>query len=467
MLIIIAGLPGTGKSTVAKELAKEFGAVHLSSDIIRKELWNERTYSAEEKELVYSKMLEQAGFELRNQKVVIIDATFYKEKTRNDAITIAKKNNSEFVIIECILDEKIVKERIANRRKGVSEADFEVYKKIKKEFEQIREEHLVLDTSKEKEERIKEIEGYILLEELKKKYELVQTHISWVFVGREFVYKIKKPVKFSFLDFSTLEKRKFYCEEEVRLNKRLAPEVYLEAVPQKIGEKIVEYAVKMKRLPQKKMMNRLLPKGEVSEEQVKELAGIVAEFHSKIKIIKDEKFNSPEMFKEQFDDLGGVREIIEKACGKGGAVDSIIQKADSFIEKNKELLRKRQRDGRVRECHGDLHTGNIFLLEKPIIFDCIEFNEEFRNTDTIADIAFLAMDLEAQGREDLSKIFVEEYARVSQDSGLQDLLDLYKCYRANVRAKVGAIVYSQHPNEEARKNIEKYILLARSYSDKL
>lgn len=467
MLIIIAGLPGTGKSTIAKEISKELGAVHLSSDIIRKELWKERTYSEEEKELVYSKMLDQAGFELRNKKDVIIDATFYKETTRNDAINIAKKNNSEFVIIECVLDEKILKERIANRKNGPSEADFEVYKKIKKEFEEIKEEHLVLDTSKELKVQVEEVESDILLESLKRKHELVQTHISWVFVGKEFVYKIKKPVKFSFLDFSTLEKRKFYCEEEVRLNKRLAPEVYLEVVPQKIGNKIIEYAVKMKRLPQEKMMNKLLPQGEVSEEQIKEISGIVADFHSKIKVITDKKFNSPEMFKEQFDDLGGVREIIEKACGLGEKVDSIIQKTDSFIEKNKELIRKRQKDGRVRECHGDLHTGNIFLLEKPIIFDCIEFNEEFRNTDTIADIAFLAMDLDANGREDLSKIFVEEYSKLSKDAEIPKLLNLYKCYRANVRAKVGAIVYSQHSSEEARKNIEKYILLAEKYTKEL
>ncbi len=467
MLIILAGLPGTGKSTLARELSKDLGAVHLNSDIIRKELLKERTYSEEEKERVYSKLLERVGEELKSEKIVIIDATFYKEELRRRVIGIVKENNSEFVIIECVLEEKIVKERIENRRKGVSEADFEVYKKIKKEFEEIKEEHLVLDTSKELKVQVEDVEGYILLENLKKKYELIQTHISWVFLDREFVYKIKKPMKFSFLDFSTLEKRKFYCEEEIRLNKRLAPEVYLEVVPLSIGKKIIEYSVKMRRLPEEKKMSNLITKGKVSEEQVKELAEIVSEFHSRIKVIMDEKFNSPEMFKEQFDDLGGVGEIIEQACGLGNKVDSIIQKTDLFIEKNKELIRKRQKEGRIRECHGDLHTGNIFLLEKPIIFDCIEFNEEFRFTDTIADVAFLGMDLDANQREDLSRIFVEEYSKLSKDIEIPKLLNLYKCYRANVRAKVGAITYSQHPNEEAKKNMIKYLELAEKYSKEL
>ncbi len=309
------------------------------------------------------------------------------------------------------------------------------------------------------------------LNDIAKGYDIIETHISWVLLG-DFVYKIKKPVKFSFLDFSTLEKRKFLCEEEVRLNKRLAPDVYLEVVPvtdSGIGTKgePIDYAIKMRRLPQESRMDMLLREGKVLGEHVQEIAAIVAEFHNKIDTITDQKYGSAQVVQAQIDDLAGFRETIEDACGMGDKVDFIVKKSDDFIGRNKELFSKRQEQGKIKDCHGDLHSANIFITDKITIFDCIEFSRDFRFVDTASEIAFMAMDLDAFGREDLSAFFVGTYVKLSADTGLPELLQLYKCYRANVRAKIAAIDYSQNPGDEPKERIRKYVLLAEKYANGL
>jgi aminoglycoside phosphotransferase family enzyme len=268
------------------------------------------------------------------------------------------------------------------------------------------------------------------------KAELIETHISWLLLNDRFVYKIKKPLKFSFLDFSTFEKRKYYCEEEVRLNRRLSPEIYLGVVPvvEKDGEfafegvgRVIDHAVKMKRLPQERRMDILLDQGEVTQEHVVRIAHTVADFHQRIEVIDDKRFGSWQIVKRQIDDLANHRDTIEEACGLGDVVDLIVERSDAFIEKNKEMFEERQKEGAIRDCQGDLHSANIFIVDdKPIIFDCIEFNEDFRFIDVASEIAFMYMDLEAMqndsrdredssrdleahGREDLAKLFVEEY----------------------------------------------------------
>jgi aminoglycoside phosphotransferase family enzyme len=306
-------------------------------------------------------------------------------------------------------------------------------------------------------------------------FEVIETHISWILLGED-AYKIKKAVKFSFLDFSTLEKRKFLCEEEVRLNKRLAPDVYLGIVPitEKNGKpeingsgKAVEYAIRMKRLPQEARMDVLLGKENVSGEHVQEIAAIVAEFHSRIDIIKEKGYGSAEIVRKQIDDLKDFRETVEEGCGLGEKVDFIVGKCDEFIGKNQEMFSKRQEKGRIRDCHGDLHSANIFITERIVIFDCIEFSKDFRFVDTASEIAFMAMDLDAFGREDLSKFFIDSYVKFSGDTEALEMLRIYKCYRANVRAKIAAIDYSQHPGEEPKERIRKYIGLAERYAKEL
>jgi aminoglycoside phosphotransferase family enzyme len=318
---------------------------------------------------------------------------------------------------------------------------------------------------------VKKVDAEKINELSKDKFEIIETHISWVLLG-DYVYKIKKPVKFSFLDFSTLKKRKFLCEEEVRLNKRLAPEIYLEVVP--VTEKgiggdgePIDYAIKMKRLPQEARMDLLLNEGKVLGEHVQEIAAMVADFHGKIDLINDKNYSSAEVVQSQIDDLKGFRETIEEACGLGEKVDFILEKSDDFIGKNKELFSKRQDEGKIRDCHGDLHSANIFLSDKIVIFDCIEFSKDFRFVDIASEIAFMAMDLDAFGREDLSQFFVDTYVKLSGDTGLPELLGLYKCYRANVRAKIAAIDYSQNKSEDAKERIRKYVLLAERYAEGL
>jgi len=309
-----------------------------------------------------------------------------------------------------------------------------------------------------------------LKEELKA--ELIETHISWIFLKDELVYKIKKPVDFSFLDFSTLDKRKEFCEEEVRLNRRLAPDVYLGVVPvsengiEKEGEPL-DYAVKMKRLPQNLRMDALLEEDKVTSDHVEKIADIVADFHKRIDSINDKKYSSAKVVKEQIDDLDSFKQIIDGACGLGSKVDFVLEKCTSFIESNKELFAKRQSEGKIKDCHGDLHSANIFLTNEIVIFDCIEFSKDFRYVDVSSEIAFMAMDLDAFGKNDFSRLFVDRYVERSGDSEAKQLLELYKCYRANVRAKIAAIEYSQNPSDEAKERIRKYMELAERYAKEL
>lgn len=309
------------------------------------------------------------------------------------------------------------------------------------------------------------------------RYELVETHISWLLLDKDNVYKIKKPVKFSFLDFSTLEKRKFFCEEEVWLNKRLSPDVYIgtvtitresgtgEIVFGRDGE-IVDYAVKMKRLDQKTMMDKSLREGKVRADDIRKLASIVADFHKKAEVVKGD-YGSGATVWRQIADLGAFRDAIQEACGYGKKVDFILERSKAFIDTNQALFRKRMKDGKVKDCHGDLHSGNIFLQDGMRIVDCIEFNRDFRCIDVASDISFMAMDLDFFRKEEFSRLFVEEYVKRSGDKEALSLLGIYKCYRANVRAKVAAIEWTQNKNKGSEERIRKYMLLAERYAKEL
>jgi len=312
-------------------------------------------------------------------------------------------------------------------------------------------------------------------EEAVKDVRLVQTHISWIFLTGKHVYKVKKPVDFGFLDFTTLEKRKFFCEKELELNKRLAPDMYLEVVPiNQSGGKInikgagetIEYAVKMKELPQETMMLKMLEKWTVNNRRVERIAKIISDFHSKAKIIDhsyvkyvwDENFNQ-------------VRPFIGKTIDKN-QFDFIEKTIQQFLINKKILFDKRIKEGKIRDCHGDLHSGNIFIADKIYIFDAIEFNEKFRYIDVASEVAFLSMDLDFHNREDLSKYFVEKYMEYSKDYEIKKLLDFYKCYRAYVRGKVNNFKLndknlSDKEKTESEKEAKKYFNLAFSYSKRL
>ncbi|GBD11080.1 hypothetical protein HRbin23_00731 [bacterium HR23] len=276
--------------------------------------------------------------------------------------------------------------------------------------------------------------------------ELVETHISWLFLTGRYVYKVKKPVDFGFLDFTTLEKRQHFCHEEVRLNRRLSPSVYLGVVEVRWdgsrhtieGEgQTVDYAVKMLQLPRERTLSALLKAGTVSQDDIRRIARRIAEFHAQAETsdaitrtggLETVRHNIQENFL-QTERYQGVTITPE-------AYDLLRAYSEAFLEVHAPLFAQRQAQGRIRDGHGDLHAGQIYLVDGVLFLDCIEFNERFRWADVCADLAFLAMDLDYHGRPDLSRTLVEEYCRVSGDRGLLALLDFYKGYRAYVRGKV-------------------------------
>ena len=314
--------------------------------------------------------------------------------------------------------------------------------------------------------------------------ELIQTHISFIFLTQEFVYKVKKAVDLGFLDFTTLEKRHFFCKKELEINRKLCEDMYLEVVPINKSRiikikgkgKTVEYAVKMKRIPQERMMSNLLEENKIDKNLIERIAEIIANFHSKAETVnKKTNNNLPELdpiveanWKENFDQ---TREFIGKTIS-AEEFELVRQKIEGFIERNFRIFKKRMKEGRVKYCHGDIHSGNIFIADKIYIFDAIEFNDRIRCSDVTADIGFLAMDLDFRRRGDLSDILINRYVQCSGDEELALLLPFYKSYRAYVRGKVISFKL-RDPNiirQEkiiASKEAKAYFRLAASYSETL
>ncbi len=313
------------------------------------------------------------------------------------------------------------------------------------------------------------------------KIELVQTHISFVFLTKNHVYKVKKAVNFGFLDFSTLDKRRFFCEKELELNRRLCPEIYLEVVPLNKSDGIkvngsgetVEYALKMKRLPQERIMTMLLKEGKVDKKTIDAIAKIVARFHSQAQTNSEiSEFGSLKIVKTNWDEnFSQTTKYIDQTISKAD-FDFMQNRINTFMDNNKALFEQRISDKRVRDCHGDLHSGNIFVTDKVCIFDAIEFNDRFRYSDVASDVAFLAMDLDYQKRSDLADYFIAQYLAYSKDAQLKQMLPFYKCYRAYVRGKVISFKLDD-PNiksEEKNAAIQEasaYFRLAAEYAKNL
>lgn len=317
-------------------------------------------------------------------------------------------------------------------------------------------------------------------EDVQGEIKLLQTHISYVFLTGKYAYKVKKPVDFGFLDFTTLEKRRFYCEEELRLNRRLCSEIYLDVVPiartrygLKIGGKgeVVEYAVKMKELPQDAIMSSLLAKGSVVRDHVERIAKMLVDFHAKANTGKGvDEYGAIEQvaanWVQNFEQTRALRGAILHAA----KFDYVETRVMGFLQRKRDLFKERVVKGRIRECHGDVHSGNIFIVDGNIcIFDAIEFNRAFSCSDVASEVAFLAMDLEFHGRRDLADHFVRSYLEESGDEELMELLPFYKCYRAYVRSKVSSFKLSdpavgEDEKKSARDLTERYFQLALRYA---
>jgi aminoglycoside phosphotransferase family enzyme len=303
--------------------------------------------------------------------------------------------------------------------------------------------------------------------------ELIETHISSVLLAGDFAYKLKKPVDLGFLDFSTLERRRFFCSEEVRLNRRLASRYYLGVVPvtgaldaPTLGGdgSALEYAVQMRRFPP----GALLTECALDSAIVDTLAERIASFHARLPSVPaDQSFGQPGVviapMRENFAQIRAAVHAPDVLL----AADRLSRWTELQFRRLRPRLEQRRREGFVRECHGDLHRRNIALVDgEPVIFDCIEFNPALRWIDTVSELAFLVMDLREAEETALARRLLNHYLELSGDYGGLALLRFYQVYRAMVRAKVIGIRLSQgqlEPDEraDACAELHKYLRLAR------
>lgn len=308
--------------------------------------------------------------------------------------------------------------------------------------------------------------------------ECIQTHISLVFLTEKHAYKVKKPVNFGFLDFSTLRKRHYFLQQELALNRRLAPEMYLAVLPivwqrgkLRVGGegRIVEYALQMLRLPQHLMMDEIARRRELTPAMIDAIVARLVPFYqeaatgprvNKFGHLAVIRYNHEENFAQ-------IQPFVGQALS-AAAFHDMVKYATSFMLQHGELFAARMKAGKIRDCHGDLHMSNICLTDRVYIFDCIEFNPRFRYADVAADIDFLAMDLDFYSYEDLSSYFVQTFAARSNDPDIIQLVNFYKCYRAVVRGKVQALAAGEpelppEARHQALEQARRYFALARRY----
>ncbi len=314
--------------------------------------------------------------------------------------------------------------------------------------------------------------------------EFRQTHISCVFLAGESVYKIKKPVRFPFVDYSTLKLRYHFCQEEVRLNRRLTPRVYRGVFPIIRGQQgfalgaepveqfepaTVEYAVKMRRLPDERSLEKLVRAKQVNDTDMRRIAQVLAKFHAEAPRDQSVRYGSPE----------AVREVVNRNLEECRVfVGDIISEAEfqridlfnrNFIDTNRKLLERRAATGMVRDGHGDLRSEHICITGEIDVIDCVEFAEGLRYADIASDLAFLLMDLDRLGAPALGHQLLTTYLEQIADPEMPRLLNFYKCSRAAVRAKVSALKSMQEEVPEpqrrnARETARDYFAAALIYA---
>lgn len=312
-------------------------------------------------------------------------------------------------------------------------------------------------------------------EERLPKIQKAETHISIVFLTKKYAYKLKKPVNFGFLDYSTLEKRKINCEKEVMLNRRMAEGIYKGVIF--IGEKDnniyfnkgepVEFLVKMKRIPDNTLLSYMLKNRKVKKEDLIKIGEFLGEFHLKAESNENiSNFGKPESFKvntdENFEQTKDFpSEILEQKTFK-----FIKSKTEEFYKRYKELMIKRIKENKIRDCHGDIRAEHITFFENRIrIIDCIEFNDRFRYGDILLDAVFLKMELDEMGFEEEGNIFINSWIKKVGENfeEIKPLYYFYLSYRAYVRAKVQGFLYLEKKEEKLKKRIKKLFNLSQEY----
>ena len=289
--------------------------------------------------------------------------------------------------------------------------------------------------------------------------ELVETHISWVFLAGERVYKVKKPVNLGFLDFTTLARRRHFCREEVRLNRRLAPDVYLDVVEIKGTRRAprfggpgraIEVAVVMRRLPAERMLETLVKGDAAPPELLDAIGATVARFHAGAETGGEiDELGGLEAMRRNWEENFAQTDALGPELLPDATRARVRAYVAAFLEREAARFAARVAAGKSRDCHGDLQAQHVCCVEPVQIFDCIEFNHRFRFGDVAGEIAFLAMDLERLGRPDLAIRFLNAYLEETGDYEAVPLLDFYRAYRAWVRGKVLSFQVADHPERAA------------------
>ena len=312
---------------------------------------------------------------------------------------------------------------------------------------------------------------------------LLETHISWVILTGQYAYKIKKPVDFGFIDYSTLEKRHYYCEEEILLNHALAPQIYRQVLPiTKTAEgyqvngngELVEYAVQMTEFSQNQLLSRVVPQHGLNTAIVTNLAKQLAHYHLQAPHSgADTPFGTPEVIQRFVDqNFSQARELLQYFSIATAEYLAPLEKLEAYslleFKKNETTILQRKKHGFVRSCHGDLRLDNITLINgDPVIFDCVEFNDELRWTDVMGDVGFLTMDFYDYKRPDYAMIFLNTYFTYTGDYAALTVLPYYFAYRAMVRAKIQLFNIQPHDTEEVRQayfaKYANYVKLATHY----
>ena len=298
------------------------------------------------------------------------------------------------------------------------------------------------------------------------RFEIVETHISCLLLTGPCVYKFKKNLDLGFLDFSTLEKRKHCCEEELRLNRRLAPELYLAVVaitgdarsPRINGDgPVIEYAVKMVQFDRSRELDKLIARGELTAELIDKLTATITSFHGHADVARhDSRFGTLEhILQPVADNLSKIKTLIAHDRQYSEQVSALEKWSEETFGKLKSHFKHRKADGYIRECHGDMHLGNMVLVEnEPVIFDCIEFSDALRWIDVMSDVAFLVMDLIYHDRPDLAYRFLNTCLEQSGDYTSLRGLRFFLVYRALVRAKIACIRLGQE--QDGAQEITEY-----------
>ncbi|MEN3044315.1 MAG: gluconokinase [Candidatus Hydrothermales bacterium] len=306
----------------------------------------------------------------------------------------------------------------------------------------------------------------------------IETHISIVFLTSKFAYKMKKPVNFGFLDYTTLSKRKYFCEKEIELNRRMAEGIYLGTVY--IGEendklffnrgKEIEYLVKMKKIPDDTLLSYKVEKNLIKKEEIFKVGEFLGEFH--LKAQSDERiseFGTPENFKVNTDENFEQTKDFEEYILTKKDFQFMKEKTEKFYEKYYDLMLKRVKEGKIKDCHGDIRLEHVTFFENKIrIIDCIEFNERFRFGDILLDAVFLKMELDSVGKSELGDEFMKGWIIKTGENfdEIRPLYYFYLSYRAFVRAKVTGFLLKDPNIKDKDKIIEKskkLFLLSKSY----